>query len=368
MKPDPSMSRPPSLGGATTPDPRLLWAILDSTLDMVLVHPFNVGGEPGRFRVVNDAACRALGYTRDELMGLTPLELIVPEDVGEVEPEAAALAENSELTFRKRLRTKVGQVLVAEIRTRITTVEGERIAVSVARDIRDRLKREEALRLSEKRHRALAVRLQAVREEERQRLARELHDHVGQGLAALGMDLAEVEQALTATGGSLGAARQMREILDDLTAAVQDAYNELRPPMLDLLGLGPTIRWYLEWAERHWSLRGELDDAGGGGALEPGDPRAVTLFRVFQEAVRNVASHARARTLRVRLEAERGELTLEVGDDGVGIPERVAEELSTTGLLGIRESLEAVNGRLQVSATEGGGTTLRAVIPIGGEP
>jgi signal transduction histidine kinase/PAS domain-containing protein len=203
------------------------------------------------------------------------------------------------------------------------------------------------------------ARLQSLREEERRRLARELHDEFGQTLTALKLDLAYLGGRLANDGGEGGPAlahevRTMTAQVDGALDALRRIAAALRPAALDDLGLATALEWQAGEFERRTgvvcTLDVDLDD-------EVAEPAATAVFRVFQEALTNVARHARARRVHAWLTSGGGALRLRVADDGVGLPADGAGRPGALGLVGMRERAAALGGTLLVAARPGGGGT-----------
>jgi signal transduction histidine kinase len=211
--------------------------------------------------------------------------------------------------------------------------------------------------------RALADRVEAIREDERTQIAREVHDELGQALTALKMDIAWVLRRLTQqhTNGAIAdKLTQMSKSSDAIIATVRRISAELRPGILDDLGLAAAIEWQLEEFAKRTGVRTELQSTLGDPVLERDLTTAV--FRIFQEALTNIARHASATTVRVRLELERGRVKLEVEDDGVGIP--VAAHTTSLGLIGMRERARRLGGECGVHRRDPSGTLVTVTVPL----
>jgi len=229
-------------------------------------------------------------------------------------------------------------------------------------DVTERREAQEAVR-------ALAVRLQAAREEEAARIARDLHDDLGQTLTALQLELRWIEERVE----RLPASDQTGPLVDRVVAAsalaaatltsVQRLSQDLHPAALDHLGLAAAIRQEL----RRFEQRTRVETST---ALEadapPGDPVGKALYRIFLEALTNVARHANALHVEVRLRAEPDGVVLTVADDGRGFPPDLAGGPASLGLLGMRERAHALGGRVRVGPGERGGTVVTARIPLTG--
>jgi signal transduction histidine kinase len=241
--------------------------------------------------------------------------------------------------------------------------------------ITDARQAEAELRESEARYRtayqsaqALAGRLQAVREEESARIAREVHDEVGQALTALRMDLAWLQQkyaspsAPAAAGQLAPKLRSMGELLDAAMDAVQRIMSELRPAILDKIGLEAAIDWYVGEFQRRTGIACRFRSSLPGAAIDP--ERSTVLFRILQEALTNVARHAAATEIDVRLGIQDHRVVLEVADNGAGIPADRIGDPRSLGLLGMSERARALGGDVLVRRNPDRGTTVKASIPL----
>jgi len=256
-------------------------------------------------------------------------------------------------------------------------VEGERVSVvvkfpvpdasgavtgvgGVATDITDQKNSEAALRAAADNLQALTRRLVEAEEAERRRIARELHDRVGQNLSALNINL---DLALDAAGAS--PLRQRIEdsvsLVDATLQSIESVMAELRPPLLDEYGLGAALGWYAEEFSRRTGIAVALRD-GKDAAADLRREAAVALFRIAQEALNNVAKHAGARQVRIELAREAEEIVIRVADDGAGFDTAAAARGKRWGMKTMRERAEAAGGRLEVDSAPGEGTIVRASV------
>jgi signal transduction histidine kinase len=215
------------------------------------------------------------------------------------------------------------------------------------------------LEANEREFRRLGRAVWRVQEDERQRLARELHDGIGQNLTALKHRLAQLGDGLTAEQHA------RLEIAIELCASTLEDTREmsrlLRPPILDDLGLEAALRWLA----RSQAEAAGIDVQVEVGALpELDDELQTLLFRVAQEAINNAVKHAQANNILLRLVARDGSLRLQVADDGRGCDPATAFRAGGSGLGGMRDRLRLHEGRLELHASPGEGTRVRAVVPI----
>lgn len=237
------------------------------------------------------------------------------------------------------------------------------------RDITERLRAENALKLSREELRELSANLQNVREEEKTRIARELHDDLGQQLTALKMDLSVVEQQLRVPGrapdeGVQSHLQGMRRLIDATVASVRRIAADLRPVMLDDLGLVPAIEWLANDFTNRYGIDVERHIETGG--LTFTSAGATTLFRIVQEALTNVARHADATRVALRLDVEEGFCVLRVADNGRGsAPGGPAHEDKSFGLIGIRERAHMLGGTVTIDTALARGFSITVALPLG---
>ncbi len=233
------------------------------------------------------------------------------------------------------------------------------------RDITDRRLAEEELQQYAERLRALTARLAEVAETERQRLARELHDQVGQNLTALGINLNIIRaQVPEGAGGSVQSHLVDSLALVEQTAErIRDLMADLRPPVLDDYGLGAALHWYGEQFARRTGIEVAVLEAKPVPRLPAHFENA--LFRIAQEALTNVVKHAEAKQVTVTVDTQGDTLRLVVADDGVGFDptERTKAEECGWGLLTMCERAQAIGGHCHVESSPGQGTQVIAEVP-----
>lgn len=239
------------------------------------------------------------------------------------------------------------------------------------RDVTERLQAENALKASREELRELSANLQRVREEEKTRIARELHDDLGQQLTALKMDLSAMEHRLLRNSSpeaheSVGEPlREMRRLIDATVASVRRIAADLRPVMLDDLGLVPAIDWLVNDFTNRYGI--DVEDRIEPGELEFSNASATALFRIVQEALTNVARHADATRVELSLTVDEHQCTLRIADDGVGAPHtevRRTPDDKSFGLLGIRERAHMLGGAVRIETARDHGYALTITIPL----
>jgi signal transduction histidine kinase len=233
--------------------------------------------------------------------------------------------------------------------------------VRLEQEVVDRTRADQELRVSRQQLRDLAAHLQSVREQERTDVAREVHDELGQSLTVLKMDVHWLSQRMGATGGLQEKARAMSDTIDTTVQAVRRISAELRPRLLDDLGLSAAIEWQAREFEERSGIQCDI-------RFDPDDivvdrERTTALFRIFQETFTNVARHAGASSVDVLLRRLPGEVELTVADDGRGITSGQADDPRSLGIAGMRERALALGGSLEIAGREGAGTTVRVRIP-----
>jgi len=220
----------------------------------------------------------------------------------------------------------------------------------------------EEISQSRERLRNLAHRLQDIREEEKTRIAREVHDELGQSLTALKLDLHYLEEEIK-TPGSTDSFNSIYKLIDHTITSVQRISTELRPQMLDVFGLAETIQWQIREYQSRTEIQFDLSGVEFDLSMDP--QRETTLFRVFQETLTNIHRHAQATRVEVALTRQDDSVILQIRDNGVGIPPEKINSSQSLGLLGIRERVTAWGGRVKIESPSGEGTTITVIIPLG---
>jgi PAS domain S-box-containing protein len=231
----------------------------------------------------------------------------------------------------------------------------------IQRDVTNRHLAREQLEASRQQLRALAARLQRVREEERTGIAREIHDELGQALTGLKLDVAWMKGHLRRGAMREHCASVMHRI-DGTLEAVRRIASELRPSILDQLGLAAALEWQGQDFGARTGITVDMELAVDGTTIP--DDLGSSAFRILQESLTNVARHAHATRVSIRLVQTRGFLTLDVSDDGVGIPPNRMEGTASLGLVGMRERAVACGGEFRIAGTPGQGTTVSLRVPL----
>lgn len=325
----------------------------------------------------NQGAQDIFAYAADEAIGQPVHAIIRPE--GAAAPDAlerrffqsrrdAAPSGAEEVV---RLRKDGSAVTLSVVTSVVRDAAGEVAAVAaIFRDITEMRRRDDELRrhvteLAERdlRMRALTARLNTLREEERTRISREVHDGLGQLLTGLKMDLRWMSRRLGAGAPPTTLAQRLAEadkLVDQTIVSVQRIAVELRPSALDALGLPAAIR---DEARRFEARTGVATAVDIRSATEPEPEVATALFRILQELMTNVARHAHAGQMGITLEEQGGERVLQVTDDGVGIAIDGAAAATSLGLLGMSERAQAVGGSFRLARQPQGGTVATVRVP-----
>lgn len=310
---------------------------------------------------VNAAASTLLGASRRELVRRAVHELVELR-----RHEGAALSSRAILSAEGwrgtvRLRRPDGTQIEAEGASVRATAA---LYVLALHDVSDRRRTEGELRRTSDRYRRLSDRSRRVREEERARLSRDLHDRLGQSLSGLKMDLAWLQALCDRFEPSTArsAIAVMMDRIDTTIAVVRRISAELRPGVLDRLGLQAAIEWRASEFERRSGVRCRVLSNGPPPTLDA--LQSTELFRVFEEVLTNVGRHAQATRVRITMRRQRDKFALHVYDNGQGIPQDAVESEQSLGLIGMRERATLLGGTLTVTRGRRRGTLAVVRIPL----
>jgi len=233
----------------------------------------------------------------------------------------------------------------------------------IQRDVTERHRARETLQASREQLRALASRLQKVREEERTQVAREIHDELGQALTGLKLDIAWMKSRLPADHEVMAQCVSIIERIDQTSNAVRRIATSLRPSVLDQIGLAAALEWQGQEFRARTGIEVVVEQACNGVPIP--DDLGSSAFRIVQESLTNVARHAKATRVTIRLAQTSTLMTLEVADNGVGCMSGCLDGTKSLGLVGMRERALACGGEFSITGRPGRGTTVLMRVPVG---
>jgi len=316
-----------------------------------------IADNTGKFLEVNVAAGNITGYSPDELLNMSLYD-IFSEDVSKEKPFALCNAEhktpqNQELLFKRKNGPphwmSLGSVGLAE-----------GLHLCFIKDITRRKKAEQKLQNSLEQFQLLTKHVEEVRENERVVIARELHDDLGQALTAVKIDLGILKQKVSEQD-VISRIDKISELVRDTIFTVQRLTSQLRPQIIDDLGLEAAIEWYTnEFAERNQlSVYRQIQP---GIILSPST--SLIVFRIMQESLTNISRYARASRVDITLVESKGKILFSISDDGIGISESEIKSGKSFGIMGMRERTASLNGTFCISKGKDKGTVIKISFPL----
>ena len=331
--------------------------LFENARDAIYVHDLE-----GNYMSVNRAAEQLSGYTRDEIVGHNFVEFVAPEHIRQVRKSfCAKLAEQGATTYEVDVIAKDGRRVPVEVSSRAIYENGLLIGVQgMARDITERKVAQDALQM-------FSRQLIEAQEDERRRIARELHDQIGQVLTAIKMNLHTVQQDCNSTDAGSHIKDNIHAV-DEALRLVRDLSIDLRPPLLDDLGLVTALRWYVDRYAKRTGLNVdvviELTDENERFSRE----LETACFRIAQEALTNIVRHAQASQILVYVGKDENSLSLSVKDDGAGFDveslRKRATRVATLGLISMQERAHAAGGTVDIDSVPSEGTEVRLKLPL----
>ncbi len=335
-----------------------LQSLLDNANDIIFTQDLD-----WKLTFVNRRGLEILGYTPEEWRDLDPINLLIGEDAEEGLKRREKMIKGIPTTHESRVRRKNGEIATLSIST-VPIVKAGKVTgmFSIARDFTRKKKLESELEESKTEARLLSKKLMEAQEEERRRISRDLHDELGQFVTSAKMHVDNLAAFMDrGRPEAQDVANGLHKRLDATLAAIRRISFSLRPSILDDLGLIPAIESYLEQFEQmtriqcDWDCRAEDEDY---------PPEVKTaLYRILQEALTNVARHAKANRVRVGLFQKDGKLVMTIEDAGCGFERSKIDAGQSLGLIGMRERANLVGGSLTVSSNIGLGTKIEAEVP-----
>lgn len=341
-----------------------LRGILDSAMDAIITTD---AGQ--RIILFNNAAETMFGWSRDEAIGME-LGRLIPERYRGTHGDHVRQFGTTGTVSRRMggaLRVVTGLRRNGDefpIDASISQIDesGTRFYTVILRDITARIEAEEALRRSRDELQELGAAANMAREQEKSRIARELHDELGQLLTMLQMDVAWCKEKRPAGDDALAAKLdRMEGLLKSTIAATRRIASDLRPLMLDDLGLVPSIEWLVENFAQRTGIACEL--TLGEGDLRLPTAHATAIFRIVQESLTNIAKHANASHADIAIEHEPGALVVRIEDDGAGFSPEAPRKPQSFGLFGLRERASMMGGDVTIASAPGEGTRVEVRLP-----
>jgi two-component system, NarL family, sensor histidine kinase UhpB len=320
-----------------------------------------------RYVLVNDAFVGACGRAEHDIIGSTP-DRVWPAEWGKVymATDRAVLESGVRRRYEETRNGEDGTPRWFDtVKMPIRDANGRIVGtVGISRDITDLKRSEMELRDSRSQLRKLSAYLQSIREAERTRISRELHDELGQLLSGLRLGLNYLEAQVS---GQAAHVHMLKDLVDATMDAVHRIASDLRPAVLDELGLHAALEWLTEsFAQRNGlpcELSVQMSEADMSGL---DTERSTAIFRIVQEALTNAGRHAHAMRVAVEVDSREDACLLAITDDGCGMDTSRAATGASLGLLGMRERALMLGGQLSVESRPGQGTRVAARIPLHG--
>jgi PAS domain S-box-containing protein len=332
--------------------------LFENARDAIYVHDLK-----GNYIRINHAAERLSGFSRDEIIGHNYSEFVAPDHIQYVRDSfCSKLARKGETTYEVDVIAKDGRRVPVEVSSRAIYENGVLVGVQgTARDITERKQAQEALQW-------FSRQLIEAQEDERRRISRELHDQIGQVLTAVKMGLHSVQQ-LCAASDARAYIKDNIEAVDEALRLVRDLSVDLRPPVLDDLGLATALRWYVDRFAKRTGSQVEL-------LINLPEQRErfsreleTACFRITQEALTNIVRHANASEIVIQLARSENQLLLSIKDNGVGFDpsglRKRAPRAATLGLVSMQERAHAAGGTVEIHSRIARGTEVRFKLPVG---
>ncbi|HWR31965.1 MAG TPA: PAS domain-containing sensor histidine kinase, partial [Chitinophagaceae bacterium] len=313
----------------------------------------------GRFITVNTSACKLSQYSESALLQMSIYDFAVMEDIQKNPFHFDELKQGKTVSTERLMKRRDNVQVHVEIVAKF--LSDGRLLVFV-RDISERKKAEEEIKTANEQLRQLTAHLQTVREEERKRIGREIHDELGQQLTAMKMDVAWIDKNIPAEQVPLkDKLNNIIKLLDGGNQSIRKILHELRPDGLENHALNEALEWQGRQFTQTTGIPVEFTPSEK--IIQLPDQVATCIFRVYQESLTNIMRHAKAGKVLTSLKLTDDSVVLAIEDDGIGFEPEAVQSKKTFGILGMKERVLALNGTFELVSSQGKGTKIVISLP-----
>jgi len=300
------------------------------------------------------------GFETEEMEGRHVLEWHLPETHNAVLNSLDGFMDTGQAGIEANLLAKDGHSIPFLLTAVKLESQGQNYLIGIGTDIQKRKKAEEELKSSLEQLKQLSQHIEKARENERKAISRELHDDLGQALTAVKIDLGIIKQNVS-DNEVIQKINKVSALVGETIKTVQRLTSQLRPEIIDDLGLDAAIKWYTkEFAQRNGI---EIDlEMDSGIPISPDD--SLTLFRIMQESLTNIARHSGANRIEIKLIDEDGLINFRISDNGVGITKNSLNSNKSYGIIGMKERASSLAGTCDIYSENGKGTIINLIFPL----
>lgn len=334
--------------------------LFESAKDGILI----LDAESGIIVDANPYLLDLIGYSHTELSGKELWEIGSFKDIVASKEAFIQLQENEYIQYDDLpLKSKTGKIVEVEFVSNVYIEDNKKVIQCNIRDITERIKAEKEIKSTNEQLRQLTIHLQNIREEERKRIGREIHDELGQQLTAIKMDISWIDKKIPEESSIIKTKlKNVVTLLDGSNLSIRKILNELRSDILENHGIIDALKWQARQFIANTGI--PLEFSSSETVLNVDAPIGTCLFRVFQETLTNITRYAEANKVISSLNYSDDIITLEIEDDGKGFDTVLANDKLTYGNLGMRERVASLNGKFELLSSPGNGTKIIITVPF----